>query len=297
MAGFTQVNRIGWNLALKSLKKVAPVRRSGRFYMVTFKSIAGITLAAAAMGMAAPAAAETVLFNFNGNTSVNGTYGNSKQYSVTVNGVTVNLLASAWTATPKNGGGYTISSAYMGRYSHGLGATAANDSNGGGNLHTIDNKDSFDFILFQFDQSVSLVSAILTPFSIGNNGYVDNDASIGYGDTNQPWNTKLNLANSSVYNGLFDQIYSVKGTGKAADVNMAINPNEYFGNTWMIGADFFGVDSLGRKKFGYDSFKLNGLTLNTANAVPEPATWAMMIAGFGLVGAGLRRRRAVPATA
>ena len=33
------------------------------------------------------------------------------------------------------------------------------------------------------------------------------------------------------------------------------------------------------------------------SAVPEPATWAMMIAGFGLAGAGLRRRRAsvVPA--
>jgi hypothetical protein len=25
--------------------------------------------------------------------------------------------------------------------------------------------------------------------------------------------------------------------------------------------------------------------------VPEPATWAMMIVGFGLVGAGLRLRR------
>ncbi len=26
-------------------------------------------------------------------------------------------------------------------------------------------------------------------------------------------------------------------------------------------------------------------------AVPEPATWAMMLAGFGLVGATVRRRR------
>ncbi|MBS0504308.1 MAG: PEP-CTERM sorting domain-containing protein [Proteobacteria bacterium] len=26
-------------------------------------------------------------------------------------------------------------------------------------------------------------------------------------------------------------------------------------------------------------------------AVPEPATWAMMIAGFGFVGAAMRRRR------
>jgi hypothetical protein len=31
----------------------------------------------------------------------------------------------------------------------------------------------------------------------------------------------------------------------------------------------------------------------TVTAVPEPATWAMMIAGFGLTGAALRRRRAL----
>ena len=33
----------------------------------------------------------------------------------------------------------------------------------------------------------------------------------------------------------------------------------------------------------------------TVTAVPEPATWAMMIAGFGLAGAALRRRRLVAA--
>lgn len=32
-------------------------------------------------------------------------------------------------------------------------------------------------------------------------------------------------------------------------------------------------------------------------AVPEPASWAMMITGFGIVGGGLRVRRRVPATA
>ena len=36
---------------------------------------------------------------------------------------------------------------------------------------------------------------------------------------------------------------------------------------------------------------LTGLTLETGVAgVPEPATWAMMIAGFGLAGAAMRRR-------
>lgn len=34
------------------------------------------------------------------------------------------------------------------------------------------------------------------------------------------------------------------------------------------------------------------LTPTPTSAVPEPATWAMMIAGFGMVGAQLRRRRA-----
>ena len=35
-----------------------------------------------------------------------------------------------------------------------------------------------------------------------------------------------------------------------------------------------------------------GLKLNVASAVPEPAAWAMMIAGFGMIGAMIRRRRA-----
>jgi hypothetical protein len=33
------------------------------------------------------------------------------------------------------------------------------------------------------------------------------------------------------------------------------------------------------------------------DVVPEPATWALMISGFGLAGAALRRRRQVSATA
>jgi hypothetical protein len=39
----------------------------------------------------------------------------------------------------------------------------------------------------------------------------------------------------------------------------------------------------------------SGLTIGTSGVVPEPASWAMLIAGFGLVGATLRRRRAVAA--
>jgi hypothetical protein len=34
------------------------------------------------------------------------------------------------------------------------------------------------------------------------------------------------------------------------------------------------------------------ITIRQANAVPEPATWAMMLLGFGAVGFAMRRRRA-----
>ena len=37
--------------------------------------------------------------------------------------------------------------------------------------------------------------------------------------------------------------------------------------------------------------------INAAMAVPEPASWALMIAGFGLTGAAMRRQRKVAATA
>ena len=42
-------------------------------------------------------------------------------------------------------------------------------------------------------------------------------------------------------------------------------------------------------------FAVDGGTFGVVDlrgAVPEPATWALMIAGFGAVGASLRRRRA-----
>lgn len=43
------------------------------------------------------------------------------------------------------------------------------------------------------------------------------------------------------------------------------------------------------------AFGDNGGRFDIAVGVPEPASWAMLIAGFGLVGAAMRRRRLVQA--
>lgn len=66
----------------------------------------------------------------------------------------------------------------------------------------------------------------------------------------------------------------------AASWNMAIN---------FSGAGFQGGDD---ESWGIDNFSLRA---TPTGGIPEPATWAMMIAGFGLAGSAIRRRRALTA--
>ncbi|WP_332767607.1 PEPxxWA-CTERM sorting domain-containing protein [Phenylobacterium sp.] len=69
---------------------------------------------------------------------------------------------------------------------------------------------------------------------------------------------------------------------------MVIGFSTGVGSGWSPGTFVGAVDnvsfSFGRSTSTFD-FEVS--------AVPEPATWAMMITGFGLAGAGLRRRRTV----
>ena len=41
---------------------------------------------------------------------------------------------------------------------------------------------------------------------------------------------------------------------------------------------------------------LGGSFLSTTAGVPEPATWGLMLGGFGMAGAAMRRRRRTMAT-
>jgi hypothetical protein len=55
--------------------------------------------------------------------------------------------------------------------------------------------------------------------------------------------------------------------------------------TFSIRAGGAGYQGGNDESWGIDNIRLS------ANAVPEPATWAMLILGFGLVGSAMRRRR------
>jgi hypothetical protein len=52
-----------------------------------------------------------------------------------------------------------------------------------------------------------------------------------------------------------------------------------------------GLDILGFNVAGLSNARLYSTGRYVQNAVPEPATWAMIILGFGVVGSALRRRR------
>jgi hypothetical protein len=58
-----------------------------------------------------------------------------------------------------------------------------------------------------------------------------------------------------------------------------------------------GLDLIGFNRAGLSNARLYSTEKYVMMAVPEPATWGMMIAGFGLVGTSLRRRKAVSAFA
>jgi hypothetical protein len=67
------------------------------------------------------------------------------------------------------------------------------------------------------------------------------------------------------------------GNVVASDSNLSIQSG--FGKFYPFGGNFPGR-------------AFNGSLTYRVNAIPEPASWAMLIAGFGLTGAAARRRRA-----
>ncbi len=146
-----------------------------------------------------------------------------------------------------------------------------------------------------------------------NNLYFDIDPANGNGSD---IGFELGTANQNVFvPGLSGPIAAsgiiVSASGDGLGLEAAI-PISYFttadpGLTYYPGQQFATVGSLVRlrlsQSFGYSvnggptygDNRLGAVTLLGAGNVPEPASWALLIAGFAMTGIALRRRTAVAA--
>lgn len=127
--------------------------------------------------------------------------------------------------------------------------------------------------------NIASVSSITSPFALDSGQ--DLTAWIDYNGVTQQLEVRFGDSNSRPLAALLN--YNVD---LAAVVG---NPNAFVGFTSGTGAAFANHDIVNWEF--RDTFQPIG------GAVPEPATWAMLILGFGLVGGALRRRTATGALA
>ncbi|HEX5377629.1 MAG TPA: PEPxxWA-CTERM sorting domain-containing protein [Phenylobacterium sp.] len=136
----------------------------------------------------------------------------------------------------------------------------------------------------------------------------------GASTISQTWNLADLLGftiQAGTYSATYSKVWQYPSTGNfQTDASGAVSHVEFYGTDDLShNVDNFGswtADSV----FGNASFcdfldrcnNTSGGTFNNASqwtvglagpgGVPEPATWAMMIAGFGMAGVAMRRRRA-----
>lgn len=172
-----------------------------------------------------------------------------------------------------------IYAAQLGSWTYGLGVVNSD----GDNSHTVDNSGYFDFVLFQFDQAVTLTDVW---FKTGWHGMNDTDATIGH--TNLAWDADVTATYVGQDASALDAfgLEASNSTGMGSE-NRSVNPGLATGNVWLISAALIKPDRY------LDGFKIKNLQYDVPPAVPEPATWAMMILGMGMIGGAMRRRTRV----
>jgi hypothetical protein len=162
-------------------------------------------------------------------------------------------------------------------------------------------------IVFNFDDLVPEYPSYPIPVNYGGAKWLGFELFAGYGVTSQPYFAAA-VFNSSIFEysagfksfsfnaGTFDDnvVISVfdglAGTGALLGA-LPLSTSAFDANAFGAGSVAFTgigrsvvVSNGGGLAFGWDDITIT-------SGVPEPASWAMLIAGFGLVGASARRLR------
>jgi hypothetical protein len=90
------------------------------------------------------------------------------------------------------------------------------------------------------------------------------------------------------YQGEENFTFSATYLGQSVTAAFSPSSNQSGGFVGFLGNDVNGNES---------DFSFEPTLVATAGGVPEPASWALMLGGFGLAGAALRRRRTVAVAA
>ncbi len=135
-------------------------------------------------------------------------------------------------------------------------------------------------LTFDLGARYDLTGASLWNYNFGDQGFASllrrgvRDFSIGVSDDGTSYSTVFTgVAAQGTGQPIAAQDFAFAGTGRYVALNILTNHalNDFDANDTGSG--------LSEVRFG-----------GTISAVPEPATWAMMIGGFGLIGGALRRR-------
>lgn len=192
------------------------------------------TKSEAAQDLTTVTSSQDVRFHLTGSSSLDGSNGNVRTF--TEDGVSVEVSAFS-----SNKHGSDFKTAYLGAYGGGLGVTNRHESTSG---HRVDNSGSIDYILFEFDQDVTVDRAFLD--------YVRNDSDISV------WIGDRDGAITDLDSALLGSFVKENNFGGRHDRWADFNSDELSGNTLIISAWTDGHD---------DAFKLKKLDVSVAGEI------------------------------